>query len=132
MKFLKVLGIEHMISACYDRKNKNITSPSCKDPRSFFFYDRVHPTTLIHAIQGAIIAEYVSTSNFEYTEELFLNAVKKYKVGIIYTNDKENMFVNKNITDYIQDNSHGIEYIKCNIDRIVEKKNIYLVLSTYM
>ncbi|OMJ21537.1 hypothetical protein AYI70_g3432 [Smittium culicis] len=59
MKFLKALGIDSMDSACYDDKNKSIISPNCKDPRSYFYYDRVHPTSLVHAIEGAIIAEYI-------------------------------------------------------------------------
>ncbi|OMJ08709.1 hypothetical protein AYI70_g11372 [Smittium culicis] len=119
---LKSLGIESMDSACYFNGKIAKSTFYCRKYSKFFYYDDVHPTTPVHALFGALAAESITNSRFDYDRSFVKNAIKKYNLentdihsGKVH-NRTHNLYFGPLST------SSGIYYIENRINKIIEQK----------
>ncbi|PVZ97046.1 hypothetical protein BB558_007017 [Smittium angustum] len=74
------LGITVVDKECYPVNANGTLISSCDNPDQYVFTDGIHPTTMIHAVVGAIFAEIIDNGSFDYTEASLFALVKKYNV----------------------------------------------------
>ncbi|OMJ22139.1 hypothetical protein AYI69_g5514 [Smittium culicis] len=119
---LKSLGIESMGSACYFNGKVAKSTFYCRKYSKFFYYDDVHPSTPVHALFGALAAESITNSRFEYDRSFIKNAIKKYNLenSDIHSGKAHNR--THNLYFGPLSTSNGIYYIENKIDEIIQQK----------
>ncbi|OMJ29771.1 Secreted effector protein SseJ [Smittium culicis] len=122
-KLLKSVGITNVGSSCLNTKTGKYDLSTCSDPRKFYFYDAINPTSMIHSFYGAMVSEFLSKKKFAFNSNFVTEIIEKYKISEIYTNNSTNSYINKEITDKIADIGTSFSEALENIDEIVSKKN---------
>ncbi|OMJ08550.1 Secreted effector protein SseJ [Smittium culicis] len=122
-KLLSSVGITKTGSSCFNTKTGKNDLATCSDPRKFYFYDAVNPTSMVHSFYGAMASEFLSGKNFVFNSDFVSGIIRKYKISGIYTKNSTNSYIDKNITDEIADIETSFSEALDKINEIVSKKN---------
>ncbi|OMJ09079.1 hypothetical protein AYI69_g10818 [Smittium culicis] len=122
-RMLKSVGVTNYKSACYDAKSNSTILPTCKDPRSFFFFDDINPTTVIHALYGAITSDILNGKNFIFTNGYYKKMIDRYNINSIYTNSTELNYLNSTVINAIDELSMNRMQAVQASQSIFEEKN---------
>ncbi|OMJ26615.1 GDSL esterase/lipase [Smittium culicis] len=122
-KLLNSVGITNMGSSCYNVKTEKNDLSTCSDPRKFYFYDSVNPTTLVHSFYGAMVNEFLAKKNFVFNSRFISGIIDNYNISDIYTNSTSNGYINEDILEDIDSIQYNVSEALDNISEIVSKKN---------
>ncbi|OMJ25503.1 hypothetical protein AYI70_g856 [Smittium culicis] len=122
-KMLKLVGVTNYGSACYSAKSNSTILPTCKDPRNFFFFDDINPTTVIHALYGAITSDVLNGKSFIFTNSYYKKMIDRYSINSIYTNSTDNNYLNSTVINAIEELSMNRMQAVQASQTIFEEKN---------
>ncbi|OMJ28698.1 GDSL esterase/lipase [Smittium culicis] len=122
-KLLNSVGITNMGSSCYNVKTEKNDLSTCSDPRKFYFYDSVNPTTLVHSFYGAMVNEFLANKGFTFNSAFINGIIDKYNLSDIYTNSTSNGYINEDILEDINSIQYSVSEALENINEIVSRKN---------
>ncbi|OMJ08299.1 hypothetical protein AYI70_g11629 [Smittium culicis] len=119
---LKYLGIDSMSSACYQNRKFASNINNCLESRTHFYYDEVHPTTIVHAIFGALASKIIKKSPVSYDQDFILKLIKEYNLKNLYNLSAGKYTSNPELYNGPISTSYGISDIVKNIELIIKEK----------